>query len=70
MGSDSTHWTAAVAAAAWGAFFLALIFHPALVKSQPLLAVVAIGGTAWWMVKARRTRRRERQQLAELEQRR
>jgi len=69
MGSDSTHWTAAVAAAAWGLFFLALIFRPALVKDQPLLAVVAIAGTAWWMLKARRTRRREKQELAELDKR-
>ncbi|MHC4063559.1 MAG: hypothetical protein ACYSUI_03520 [Planctomycetota bacterium] len=69
MKSDSMHWTAVLASVAWCAFFVALILRPSLVKDYPLLAVVAIAGCGWWMVKAHRTRRREKRRLLELKER-
>jgi hypothetical protein len=63
MNSESKHWTAALFGVAWAAFFIALIFRPSLVLDYPILAAVAIGGCAWWMVKAYRTRRREKARL-------
>ena len=54
---------ATVGAMFWFVFFLALIFKPVLVKENPILAVVALVGCGWWMVKARQTRRREKQRL-------
>jgi len=63
MNPESTHWTATLAAIAWCVFFVALIFRPSLVKDQPVLAAVALVGCGWWMVKAHRTRRREKQSL-------
>jgi len=67
MKPDSTHWTAVVMSMAWGAFFVALIFRPALVRDHPVLAFVAVGGCLWWMVKAHRTRRREKARLPDHE---
>lgn len=52
-----------VGAVFWFGFFVALIFKPVLVKQYPVLAVVAVVGCGWWMVKARRTRRREKARL-------
>ena len=63
MGSDSTHWTAILAAMAWFAFFVLLIFRPLLVWEHPVLAVVFFAGLGWWAAKARRTRRREKKGL-------
>ena len=63
MDSKSTRWTAVLAAVIWFVFFVALIFRPSLVKDYPLLAVVALAGCGWWMVKAHRTRRREKRDL-------
>ncbi|MCH7812458.1 MAG: hypothetical protein IID40_00425 [Planctomycetes bacterium] len=54
---------ATVGAVFWFGFFLALIFKPELVKQYPILAVVALVGCGWWMVQARKTRRREKARL-------
>ncbi|MCP4245548.1 MAG: hypothetical protein GY778_00725 [bacterium] len=52
-----------VGAVFWFVFFLTLIFKPELVKQYPYLAVVALVGCGWWMVQARKTRRREKERL-------
>jgi len=66
MDTESSHWTATLAAVAWCVFFIALIFRPSLATDHPILAVVAVGGCIWWMVKARRTRQREKKHLSKL----
>lgn len=60
MESALRRWSAALTAVLWFIFFVALIFRPDLVVRHPVLGAVAIGGTIWWAVKARRTRHRER----------
>lgn len=49
-----------IVAILWFVFFVALIFKPEMVRGNPILAVLAIGGCIWWAVQARRTGRRRR----------
>ncbi len=65
MDTESTHWTSVVAALAWVAFFVTLIFRPRLAWDYPVLAVLAIGGAVVWAIRARRTRRQEKARLLE-----
>lgn len=60
MGKQGSQLGSTVAAMVWFGFFVALIFRPDLVRGNPIVAVLAVGGCIWWAVQARRTGRRRR----------
>ena len=70
MEPRSRRGTGVLSSALWFVFFVTLIFWPGLVVRYPVLAAFAIGGCIWWAIQARRTRRRERRDLLDPQERR